>query len=214
MKIKKLVAAALAAGVCLMSTVVPVKANVIDKDGISVNQATFTVSDFYDSDKDVTEVKSFTVVLKCDTELSASNAFNSQIVVQNTVDWAWNQKTFSADTSVVDWQGNPYDYELKVIDSSTAEVTVPCEGVMALLTLDDRIVVGDYNAYTWTVEDVRFNFGEEPTTSGDDTPSAEEPTTSGDAAPALPKTGLVSGMVFFAAGALLTGAGVVVAKGK
>lgn len=206
MKMKKLFAAALAAGLCVVSAVTPVKANVIDKDGNSVNQATFMVSDFYDSDKDVTAVKSFTVVLKCDTELSASNAFNSQIVVQNTVDWAWNQKSFSADTSVADWQGNPYDYELKVIDSSTAEVTVPCEGVMALLTVEDRIIVGDYNEYTWTVEDVRFNFGGEaaaPADGNNDTP-----------APALPKTGLVSGVVFLALGAMISGAGVVVAKGK
>lgn len=206
MRIKKLFAAALAAGLCFVSAVTPAEASVIDKDGNSVNQATFMVSDFYDSDKDVTEVKSFTVVLKCDTELSASNAFNSQIVVQNTVDWAWNQKSFSADTSVADWQGNPYDYELKVIDSSTAEVTVPCEGVMALLTVEDRIVIGDYNEYTWTVEDVRFDFGGEAAAPADG---------NGDApAPVLPKTGLVSGVVFLVAGALISGAGVAVAKGK
>ena len=210
MRIKKLFAAALAAGLCFVSAVTPVKANVIDKDGNSVNQATFMVSDFYNSDKDVTEVKSFTVVLKCDTELSASNAFNSQIVVQNTVDWAWNQKSFSADTSVLDWQGNPYDYELKVIDTSTAEVTVPCEGVMALLTVEDRIVIGDYNEYTWTVEDVKFNFG-------DAAPVAPAPAEGGDdaaPAPALPKTGLVSSMAFLALGAMISGAGAVVAKGK
>ncbi len=160
MKMKKLFAAALAAGFCAVTAVTPVQANVLDKDGNSVNQAYFTVADFYDSDKDVTEVKSYTFVLGCDTALSVSNAFNGQVVLQNAVDWEWTQRSFSADTSVNDWQGNPYNYALTIIDENTAELKIPAEGVMALKTQNDQLIIGDWNGYVLTVKDVKFDFGE------------------------------------------------------
>ncbi len=225
MKFKKLYAAALAAGICFVSAAAPVSAAIVAPDGTVGNGwAQYTVEEFYDSDKDVTEVKSFTFVLGCDVAFAASGDFNGQLVVQNTVDWAWNQKTFSADTSVNDFEGKPYDFELVIVDESTAEVTIPCEGPMALFTLQDKIGVGNWNdGYTLTVKDVKFNFGDAPAAPAeqepadqkeDEKPADQKPEESSDKTPTLPKTGLVSGMVFFAAGSLLTGAGVVVAKGK
>lgn len=229
MSIKKLFAAALAAGLCFVSAAAPVKAAVVTPEGATENGwANYTVADFYDSDQDLSEVKSYTYVLEYDAEISASNDFNGQVMIQNTVDWAWTQRTFSGDTSVVDWQGLPYDYELVVIDEHIAELTISCsDAAMAPLTLQDKIGIGDWNdAYTVTVKDVKFNFDdeaaapveEEPPTAGNGDASAEgeQPTTGGDDAPApeLPKTGLVSSMVFFAAGILISGAGVVIVKGK
>lgn len=116
-----------------------------------------------------------------------------------------------------DWQ--QVDFEHQFVDGSTNTVDIPIEipdGINVTYDPESIIQVGWWWGSTpsITVDKITLVFDDpnaapavEDTAPADDTSAPADKTE-------LPKTGLVSSVVFLAAGALLSGAGVVVAKGK
>ncbi len=159
MRFKKLLAAALVMGLCVTSAAVPAKA-AVSIDGVATKgHAYIAVSDYLNG-KDAKDIKAFTVTLDCDAPVESW--FNGQVVI-NGADGSWIQRTFSGDISVPDYQGNTYDYEYVVVDSDTVTLTVPCKGDVVFKSNDDKIAIGDWNDYCWTIKDIKFDFGTEAT---------------------------------------------------
>lgn len=203
MGIKKLFAVVLTAGLCLVSAVTPAKATVTADGEPTAGWAKFGIADYLDG-MDVADIKSFTLTI--DSDVPVQDWFNGMLAIAGG---PFVQKLFSGDINSVNWEGKPYDYEFVLVDDDTVQLTVPCDSEVIFGSADYEIWIGDWgDAYCWTLVDITFS---------DTVEEAPAPGVGGGAimpVPTLPATGLVSSVVFFAAGAVLSAAGVVVVKGK
>lgn len=168
MRFKKLLAAALVTGLCVTSAAVPTKA-AITIDGVATKGHAYVAVSDYLNGKDAKDIQAFTITLDCNSPVESW--FNGQVVI-NGADGAWIQKTFSGDITVPDYQGNTYDYEFVMVDSDTVTITVPCKGDVVFKSNDDKIAIGDWNDYVWTIKDVKFDFHTTAEATATPTPTA------------------------------------------
>lgn len=115
-----------------------------------------TVASFAET-VDFDALKSYTFIITLNT--AVTDSVNFQIVCQNAVDWAWNQATVGNSTEAVDWNGINFNYAWVKVDDNTISVTIPNEGGFKLMTMNDKLAVGDWNDYDIT--DVKVTFSNE-----------------------------------------------------
>lgn len=218
---KKALALAMAAGLVLTASATTANAQVQLKDGsTTAGWADTTVADLLPAGTSIDDINTYTLTLTFDTELAGEENF--LVVMQNTVDWAWSQVSVGPSTEALDYQGNPYNMGYVVVDANTVAVNFENDGLMKIMTENDKLAVGDWGEYVVTNVTMTVNSPVEAAAPAEDVEAPAEDVTveapaddaAAEAPAELPKTGLVSGAVFFAAGALVTAAGAVVAKKK
>ncbi len=205
MRIKKLFAAALAAGLCFVSAVTPVKA---DMSNVEVaTDAAEKDSDFVrlsamGKDFAITDVYGVKVTFTC---ADMSGGVGGGLIINCDTD-GWNQ---------VEWGNDGAGKEITAVATGKADEYTVTRLEAAPVFQADNTYANFCISHWWggsiVITDVQFLGADGKSLAAATTAPTES---NNAAASALPKTGLVSGMVFLATGAMISGAGVVVAKGK
>lgn len=212
MRIKKLFAAVLAAGLCLMSATTQVKAeditNATGNDWFAyVSEWSNWTVDARSAGVDVASVYGVEFTFTC---ADVSGGINGQIIINAENDnWSGYDWGNSGQPIEVKETGNANEYTIALIkdtptfvdgESYSNFVLKQYWGEPMVITAI-KFIGADGKAIGEAAE-------EAPAETPGETPAeAEEPVV-------LPKTGLVSGLVFVAVGAVVSAAGVVVAKKK
>lgn len=111
-----------------------------------------------------------------------------------------------------DWQQVDFEHQFVDGDTNTVDIVVEIpDGINVTYDEGSIIQVGWWWGSTSYITLDKISLVFESADAADDTAA---PAQSTETAPSLPKTGLVSSVVFLAAGALLSGTGAVVVKGK
>ena len=210
MKLKKLFAAAFAAGLCMMATLAPVaeaKAAEVTK--------TAEVNAVLDSADEASKM------YKLPLADYAGNGSVEKIIVTVTFDqttalgWVGGGGAIGYSTDG-DWQ--QVDFEHQFVDgaTNTADIVVEIpDGVNVTFDPESIVQVGWWWGSTSyiTVDKIDLVFDDPNAAAEDTTPEAPAEDTTDAPAAELPKTGLVSGLAFLAVGSALVAAGAAV-KGK
>lgn len=207
MRIKKLFAAALAAGLCFVSAAVPAKAdmsNVEVATDAGEKDTDFVRFSAMGKDFAVTDVYGIKITFTC---ADISGGVGGGLIINCDSD-GWNQ---------VEWGNDGAGKPITAVATGNADEYTVTRLESAPVFQADNTFANFCLSHWWggniVVTDAQF-LGAEGKLLGGSVTDAPADGNNDTPAPALPKTGLVSSFAFLAAGAMISGTGVVVAKGK